>query len=164
MSAQPRTSRRQGLGRRPPRVPRAPLLLPLSQPRPASAAWSASLHACLCRQCCCRSLHDAAGKGRLPNKPRISAAEVGELVVHPRIEVSKIFYKPDFAKYRVMKRANWWSAVETGAMQRHASTRRPRPAPAAAATVAAGTCACGGASSGGHLLCPGLAPPLLSPL
>lgn len=50
----------------------------------------------------CRSLHDvSASLERLPNKPRISADEVGELVVQPRIEVSKVFSKPELAKYRV---------------------------------------------------------------
>lgn len=107
MSAQPRTACRQGRSRRP---PRAPLLLPLSRRLHASAPRGAPLHECLCRQCCCRSLHDAAGKGRLPNKPRISAVDVGELVVHPRIEVSKIFYKPEFAKYRVSN--SKWAGVE----------------------------------------------------
>ena len=37
----------------------------------------------------------------LPNRPRMSAAEVGELNVQPRIEVSKIFSQPKLAKYRV---------------------------------------------------------------
>ncbi|KAI7845831.1 hypothetical protein COHA_000741 [Chlorella ohadii] len=36
----------------------------------------------------------------LPNRPRMSAAEVGELNVQPRIEVSKIFSQPKLAKYR----------------------------------------------------------------
>lgn len=46
----------------------------------------------------------SASLERLPNKPRISADEVGELVVHPRIEVSKIFGQPELSKYRVGRR------------------------------------------------------------
>lgn len=54
----------------------------------------------------CSSLRDVSStmlpsRPALPNRPRMSGVEVGEVIVQPRIEVSKIFSQPKLAKYRV---------------------------------------------------------------